>query len=132
VTVHWTAPTAGSAVAFYDLCKDGQQCGTVPAGTTTGTCTGLSADFDAGIYVNARDEVGAVSDPSPTLHVHTPKGEGNPPTAPTGVQVTAGSLTSLSVGLSWTASIDDTGVVGYTVYDVTSGTPVKLGTPAAR
>jgi glucose/arabinose dehydrogenase len=130
VTVHWSAPTAGSVVAFYDLYKDGQLCGTVPGATTNGTCTGLSPDLDAGIYLNARDATGAVSDPSPTLHVHTPKGETNPPTAPTGVQVTPGSLTSLSVALSWTAATDDTGVAGYTVYDVSSGTPAKLGTSA--
>src|SRR5262249_25414289 len=76
-----------------------------------------------------------VSDPSPKIIVHTPKGESNPPTVPTSVHTT--SVGSISVGLAWTASTDDTAVAAYTVYDVTSATPVKVGssgnaTPSAQ
>jgi glucose/arabinose dehydrogenase len=135
VTVHWSPSTDNIGVAFYDIYKDGQLCGTVTAPATSGTCSGLSPDFDFGIYVNARDAAGNVSDPSPKIIVHTPKGEVLPPSAPTNVHTT--SVTSVSVGLAWTASTDNVGVAVYTVYDVTSGSRVRVGssgdaTPSAR
>jgi chitodextrinase len=49
-------------------------------------------------------------------------GDTQPPTTPTGLAAT--SVTAASVGLSWGASTDNVGVVGYTVYR--NGTP--LGT----
>jgi chitodextrinase len=44
----------------------------------------------------------------------TPPPDGQAPTQPTGLQVTA--TTASSVSLSWTASTDDTGVTGYRVF----------------
>jgi glucose/arabinose dehydrogenase len=114
VTIHWAASTDNVGVTGYDLYKEGQLCG--HSSTTSGTCTGLSPNFTQGVYVNALDAAGNVSQPSPTLMVTTPKAENNPPTAPTNLHVVAGSVTSSSIGLAWTASTDDTGVVGYNVY----------------
>ncbi|MFI6325583.1 glycosyl hydrolase family 8 [Nonomuraea sp. NPDC050556] len=54
----------------------------------------------------------------------TPGGDTSPPTAPTGLAVTA--TTSASVGLSWTASTDNVGVTGYDVYR--NGTVVGTAT----
>ncbi|MFD1540917.1 CBM35 domain-containing protein [Nonomuraea guangzhouensis] len=71
VTVTWAASADDVGVAFYDLFGDGRACGTVSGQTTTGTCTGLSADADHVIHVVARDAAGNVSPPSPDLTVHT-------------------------------------------------------------
>jgi hypothetical protein len=79
VTVAWAAATDNAGLAFYDIYSDGRLCGTVAAQNTTGTCTGLTPDADAGISVTARDVAGNVSAPGPTLTVHTPAtGPGNP------------------------------------------------------
>ncbi|MEV0351246.1 CBM35 domain-containing protein [Nonomuraea sp. NPDC050680] len=71
VTVTWAASTDDVGVASYDLFGDGRACGTVSGQTTTGTCTGLSADADHVIHVVARDAAGNASPPSPDLTVHT-------------------------------------------------------------
>ena len=127
VTVHWAASTDNVGVTGYDIFKDGQLCGQVTAPKTSGTCTGLSPDFDFGIYINARDAAGNESQPSGTLHVHTPKQETNPPTQPTNVHVVSGSLRGTSVSLAWTASTDDTGVTGYNVYNGSVDPANKVG-----
>ena len=125
MTIHW-APSTGP-VAFYDIFKDGQLCGTVQAPTTSGTCTGLSPKFDFGIYLDARDSAGNVSDPSPKLIVHTPgTGDDEKPTAPTNVHVD-GTVTSTSIPLAWTASTDNVGVTSYTVYNVVGSTRTVVG-----
>jgi len=127
VTVHWAASTdSDGTVVGYDIYKDGQLCGSVNAPATSGTCTGLSPNFDFGIYVNARDNSGNVSQPSPTTMVHTPKIESNPPTQPKSVHV-VGTPQSTSVDLAWTASTDDTGVVGYNVYNGSVSADNKVG-----
>ncbi|HUR06900.1 MAG TPA: CBM35 domain-containing protein [Nonomuraea sp.] len=72
VTVTWAASADDVGVAFYDLFDGGRACGTVSGQTTTGTCTGLSADADHAIHVVARDAAGNLSPPSPDLTVHTP------------------------------------------------------------
>jgi hypothetical protein len=78
VTVRWSAATDNVGVAFYDLYRDGVACGSVSGQNTTGTCTGLTPDTDASIYVVARDAAANVSPPSPARTVHTPAGPGNP------------------------------------------------------
>jgi endoglucanase len=57
-----------------------------------------------------------------------PGGEGEPPTVPTNVTVTG--TTSSSISLSWTASTDDVGVVGYRVYEGASIVASPTGTSA--
>jgi F5/8 type C domain/3-keto-disaccharide hydrolase/Fibronectin type III domain len=77
-TVSWTASTS-TGVTAYDLFGDGQGCGTVNGTTTTGTCTGLTANADHAITVKARNAAGDASAPSAPLTVHTlPGGGGNP------------------------------------------------------
>jgi glucose/arabinose dehydrogenase len=127
VTVHWAPSTdSDGTVTGYDIFKDGQLCGSVTAPTTSGTCTGLSPNFDFGIYINARDNSGNVSQPSPTTMVHTPKIENNPPTQPMSVHV-VGTPQSTSVDLAWTASTDDTVVAGYNVYNGSVSPDNKVG-----
>jgi endoglucanase len=57
-----------------------------------------------------------------------PAGEGEPPTVPTNVTVTG--TTSSSISLSWTASTDNVGVVGYRVYEGTAIVANPTGTTA--
>ncbi|MFI9380467.1 PQQ-dependent sugar dehydrogenase [Kutzneria sp. NPDC052558] len=136
VTISWPASTDNVGVAGYDIYHDGQLCAQVDGTTLTGTCTGLSPSTNYGFYVNARDTAGNVSQPSPTLSVTTPPSDDHtPPSAPTNVHTT--SVTSTSIGLAWTASTDNVGVTGYTVYNVVNGSPVEIGasngaTPSAQ
>src|SRR5579859_1533569 len=129
VTVQWAASPDPADVATYQIFKDGQLCATVNAPTLQGACSGLSPNFDYGIYINATNAAGDESQPSPTTSVHTPKIENNPPTAPTNVKV--GTVTATSAALTWTASTDDTAVASYNVYrDSITGT--KLGTSSGN
>jgi glucose/arabinose dehydrogenase len=126
VTITWTASTDNVGVAGYDVYHDGQLCQQVNAATLTGTCANLSPNVTYGLYVNARDTAGNVSQPSGTLSVTTPPSDDHtPPTVPTNVHTT--SVTSTSIALAWTASKDNVGVTGYNVYSVVNGTRSKIG-----
>ncbi|HEV2784351.1 MAG TPA: cellulase family glycosylhydrolase [Actinophytocola sp.] len=57
-----------------------------------------------------------------------PGDEGQPPTVPTNLTVTG--TTSSSISLSWTASTDDVGVVGYRVYEGSAVVASPAGTSA--
>ena len=125
-TVAWTAATDYVGVTGYDVYHDGQLCASVGGSTLTGTCSGLSPKTTYGFYINARDAAGNVSQPSGTLSVTTPASDDHtPPTVPGNVHTTA--VTSTSIALAWTASTDDTGVTGYSVYDVSTSPRVKVG-----
>jgi glucose/arabinose dehydrogenase len=125
-TIAWTATTDNVGVTGYDIFRDGQLCAQVNGSTLTGTCANLNPKTTYGFYVNARDAAGNLSQPSGTLPVTTPgTADQTPPTAPTAVHTT--SVTSTSIGLAWTASTDNVGVTGYTVYNVVGGTRVKIG-----
>jgi glucose/arabinose dehydrogenase len=126
VTIKWTASTDDVGVTGYDIYHDGQLCDSVDGNTLTGTCDGLSPETPYGFYVNAKDGDGNVSQPSGTLQVTTPPSDDHtPPSAPTDVHTT--SVTSTSIALAWTASTDNVGVTGYTVYNVVNGTRTKIG-----
>ncbi len=136
VTVSWTASTDNVGVTGYLVYHDGQLCDQVNGTTLTGICANLSPQTQYGFYVNAVDAAGNVSQPSGTLSVTTqPSDDHTPPTAPTNVHTT--SVSSTSINLAWTASTDNVGVTGYTVYDVENGKPTQLGssvgnTPSAQ
>ncbi|HEY3609022.1 MAG TPA: PQQ-dependent sugar dehydrogenase, partial [Pseudonocardiaceae bacterium] len=94
--------------------------------TLTGTCANLNPNTQYGLFINAVDAAGNVSQASGTLSVTTPPStDHTPPTAPTNVHTTA--VTNDSISLAWTASTDNVGVTGYTVFNVVNGVPTKLG-----
>ena len=92
--------------------------GTTLLGTSTTTSysvTGLTAGTAYSFSVKAKDAAGNVSAASNTVNVTTTgTADTQAPTAPT--SLTAGTPTSSSVSLSWTASTDNVGVTGYNVY----------------
>ncbi len=127
VSLAWNASTDNVGVAGY----------TVTYGTTSvnvagisTTINGLSANTAYTFTVKAKDVAGNQSALSNVVTVTTnaPSADTTPPTAPTNVQVT-GKTTS-SVSLSWTASTDNVGVAGYTV-TWGSSTSVNVTTPTA-
>ncbi|MFE9751171.1 PQQ-dependent sugar dehydrogenase [Saccharothrix saharensis] len=113
VTLSWSASTDDTGVAFYDVYHDGQHMTSVPG-------TALSADLTVvpgatwGLYVNARDAAGNVSQASPTVTTSVPQCQADtqPPTTPTGVTATASGTT---VTVRWSPSTDNVGVAGYEI-----------------
>jgi glucose/arabinose dehydrogenase len=126
VTFAWNASTDNVGVAFYDVYHDGQLMKSV-----TGLSTSLTVvpGVTWGLFVNARDAAGNVSQASTTVPITPPQcaPDTQAPTAPTGLTGTAGGTT---VTLRWTASTDNTGVRAYDVFrgGVKVGTVTGTGT----
>ncbi|TQM85272.1 glucose/arabinose dehydrogenase [Saccharothrix saharensis] len=113
VTFSWSASADDVGVAFYDIYHDGQLMTSVPG-------TALSADLTVspgatwGLYVNARDAAGNVSQASSTVTITVPQCQADttPPSTPTGVTATASGT---SVTVRWSPATDNVGVTGYEV-----------------
>lgn len=114
VTLGWNAATDNVAVSFYDIFHDGQLMKSVSGGTFSTSLT-VVPGATWGLYVNARDAAGNVSQASASVFITPPPCETDttPPTAPTRL---SGSAAGTSVTLSWTASSDNTGVRAYEVF----------------
>ncbi|WP_433200537.1 PQQ-dependent sugar dehydrogenase [Dactylosporangium sp. CS-047395] len=113
VTFAWSAATDDVGVAFYDVYHDGQLMTSV-SGTTLATGLTVSPGVTWGLYVNARDAAGNVSQASATVTITPPQCQADtqPPTTPTGLTASAAGTT---VTLGWTASTDNVGVASYDV-----------------
>ncbi|WP_438026623.1 lectin [Sorangium sp. So ce233] len=113
-TLSWSASTDDSGVASYDIYHDGQFMTSV-SGSTLSTSITVSPGVSWGVYVNAVDAAGNVSQASETLRLSTPHCEVDerPPTAPTNL---TGSASGTSVTLRWSASTDNIAVTAYDVY----------------
>ncbi|MFI9818203.1 PQQ-dependent sugar dehydrogenase [Saccharothrix variisporea] len=113
VTFSWSASTDDVGVAFYDVYHDGQLVTSVP-GTALSANLTVTPGATWGLYVNARDAAGNVSQASATVTITVPQCQADtvPPTTPTGVTATASGTT---VTVRWTASTDNVGVTGYEV-----------------
>lgn len=102
ITLTWAAAydsAYSSTDLSYAVYRDGQPAGTVPAGTTSFTDTGLSPGTAYTYTVTASDPAGNTSQPSAPFTLPTQKCP--PPPAPTGLAATAASGTTVS--LSWNA-----------------------------
>jgi len=125
VTLSWSPSSDNVGVTGYTVYRGGTQVGT-PAGTGF-TDTGLSPSTLYSYTVKARDAAGNASAASGTLTVTTQPPDTTPPSTPTGLA--SPSQTSSSVSLTWTASTDNYGVAGYSVYR--NGTQVAAPAGAA-
>jgi glucose/arabinose dehydrogenase len=114
VVFAWSASTDNVGVAFYDVYHDGQLVKTV-SGTTFSTSLVVIPGATWGLYVNARDAAGNVSQASSTVSVTPPpcQSDPQPPTAPSRL---TGTVAGTTVTLSWTAATDNIGVRSYQVY----------------
>ncbi|MEV4823386.1 PQQ-dependent sugar dehydrogenase [Micromonospora sp. NPDC049274] len=122
VTFAWNASTDNVAVAFYDIYHDGQLMTSVSGSTLSAGLT-VVPGASWGLYVNARDAAGNVSQASSTVTITPPQCQADtvPPSTPTQLTGTASGTT---VTLRWAASSDNVGVRAYDVYR--GG--VKIGT----
>lgn len=113
-TLSWSASTDDVGVASYDIYHDGQHMTSVSGSALSATIT-VAPGVQWGVYVNARDAAGNVSQASETLRLSTPHCEADdePPTAPTNL---TGSASGTSVTLQWTAATDNIAVTAYDVY----------------
>jgi glucose/arabinose dehydrogenase len=113
-TFSWNASTDNVGVAFYDVFHDGQLMKSVN-GTTLSTSITVVPGVTWGLYVNARDAAGNVSQASATVSITPPQCQADtqPPTRPTNL---SGSANGTSVTLTWTASTDNVLVKAYDVY----------------
>lgn len=113
-TFQWDAATDNAGVAFYDVYHDGQLMKSV-SGSTLSTSLVMVAGAKWGLYVNARDAAGNVSQASTTVPVSPPPcaTDTQPPTVPTALTASASGTT---VTLGWAGSTDNVAVRAYDVY----------------
>lgn len=112
VALSWQASTDNVGVAGYTISRAGIAIATVDGSTTSYADSGLIPGTAYTYTVTAFDAAGNVS-PSSNQATATTAADTTPPSAP-GTPV-ATTVTSSQVGLSWTASTDNVGVVGYRV-----------------
>ncbi len=112
VGLSWRASADNVGVRRYVIYRNGDRLAAVPVGTQT-YADGRVGPYSRYAYaIQAVDAAGNRSARSIPVVAKTTDSE--PPTAPTGLTATA--LDAFSVRLAWTASTDNAGVVGYTVY----------------
>lgn len=111
VHLSWTASTDNIGVTGYEIARNGSVIALIGSETTYDDATVLSA-HSYSYTVRARDAAGNTSPQSETVTVSTP--DITAPIAPTAVVATL--VSRESVRISWAASSDDVGVVGYEVF----------------
>lgn len=113
VKLSWLASTDNVGVAGYTVFRGTDSLTTVT--TLSYTATGLSASTAYSFTVRARDAAknrSSASSPANITTLATP--DVTKPSAPQ--NLTASDLTHNSVKLSWSASTDNVGVTGYTIF----------------
>lgn len=119
VSLRWNASTDNTAVAGYEVYRNGNKVGDVT--TTSYTDTGLTQGTAYSYTVAAYDRERNLSARSPAINVST-LADTAAPSTPTGITLTANDLNTIT--FRWTASTDNVGVTGYNVFR----NGVKIGT----
>lgn len=134
VTFAWDASSDGVGVTAYDVFHDGQLITSV-AGSARSATVDVVAGATWGLYVQARDAAGNVSQASSSVSI-TPPACSVDTTAPSTPTNLAASASGTTVTLAWTASTDANGVRAYDVYrggtKVGSVTGTATAPPATR
>jgi chitodextrinase len=127
LTFAWDASTDDVGVAGYDIYHDGQFMKSVD-GTTTSTILTVVPNAQWGLYVNAGDAAGNLSQASDTVNITVPpcQADSVPPTTPGNLK---GRASGTTVTLTWSPSTDNVGVVAYDVYRNGSLAGTLTGTP---
>lgn len=110
ITLTWDAATDDVGVTGYEITRNDTEVGTPTS--TTFTDTGLSPESTYSYRVRAVDAAGNVGPWSGSVD-GTTGADTTAPSAPTGL--TQAPSTADSIGLAWSASTDDVGVVEYRV-----------------
>ena len=114
-TLNWIASTDNVGVDHYEVFRDNNRVAT--ATQTSYADGGLTAGTTYRYHVIAKDKAGNSSPASNFLNVTTeqapPPADTTAPTAPSGLNVT-GTTTS-SISISWQAATDNVGVTGYQI-----------------
>ncbi|MCZ4125357.1 PQQ-dependent sugar dehydrogenase [Streptomyces sp. H39-S7] len=128
VTFAWNVAGDNVGVAYYDIYHDGQLIRTV-GGSALSTSLTVVPGVKWGLYVNARDAAGNVSQASSTVPVTPPQCQidTQAPSAPGGL---TGSVSGTTVTLKWSASTDNVAVKFYDIYrgSTRAGTVTGSGT----
>jgi chitodextrinase len=112
IALSWQASTDNVGVTGYTVYRDGTETATVNGSTTSYSDGGLIPGTTHTYTVTASDGAGNVS-PASNQASATTQADTTPPSTP-GTPV-ATNVTPSQVSLSWTASTDNVGVVGYRV-----------------
>jgi len=112
VDLSWSPSIDNIGVAGYNIFRNGELIGEVSGETLTFTDSTALPLTDYSYKVTAFDLAGNLSPDSDEVIISTP--ENQPPTIPTDLTVTANENGSVSI--NWSASTDNVGVSGYTLY----------------
>ncbi len=123
ISLSWTAPATTLTISAYRIYRDGLIVGS--SATTSYVDSSVSPGTQYTYRVTAISTSGlesALSEPLTTWTTGTPV-DNQAPTTPTNL---AGTPTATQVTLTWTASSDNIGVAGYTIYK--NGVPIATTT----
>jgi len=112
VTLSWSASTDNVGVAGYRLFLNGSQVGS--SNSTNYSFTGLTCGTSYTLGVAAYDAAGNLSGTATAQKSTTACPDTQPPSTPSGLGTS--SVTQTSMNLSWNASSDNVGVIGYRLY----------------
>ena len=127
ITVAWTASTDNVGVSGYGLYRNGTSTGSTTS--TTSTFSGLSCGTGYTLAVDAYDAAGnrsAKASITASTGACAPPADTQAPTTRAGLSATATTANSITV--AWTASTDNVGVTGYSVYNGGSTAGSTAGT----
>lgn len=126
IDLSWSASTDNVGVAGYNVYRNGVKVGST-SGSLTYKDTGLAASTTYAYSVSAFDAAGNESAQSSAVNATTQTPDTTPPSVPTGL--TVGNATTSQLTVTWSASTDNVGVVGYHVFR--NGTQVATTTTAS-
>jgi chitodextrinase len=131
VKLTWKASTDNTGVTGYTVYRDSVPVATV-GNVTTYTDNNLSANTSYSYQLQAMDAAGNKSGMSTKVTAKTQNvADSTAPSTPTGLS--AQTVSSTQVNLTWTAATDNIGVTGYDVYRSTGpGSAQKVGTTATN